>query len=550
MTLTGVLMAVEVTECGCQAHKTVVWDLILAELAAQDSAVRPARREPRRYTDDVVESHFSSTHALALVCRHLRDRVQALFFRVVLVYGIHGYASLDQRRVQLGERALSVYYALAASPNRARLSFHTRAIIVEPCKFLPYLVDMLGAYSELKSLRLLSCQSNSVVRIASILRQTGSNLAYLQLRHCTAENARHILLAIPHRLSRLSLQGLYCNKADSACVISCDAEELLIAPHTDKLCGLQFIARSVPSRLVIESNPVAAAINRLLSQCDLFSGITSLTLTRRSTGYQHWVVGSHTNGEPIFEPSVSESSDSDTDEEDGDELENGDIVAADFELMEHLAISGTRSGSIEHLLDLFHPDDLARAKALINKACGVLHQEHHSQAERASIRSTVVFDALMITQQDRELAKAMNKLSHLKELDMRNIAQSLAPGVNRDHPALKYIALSDVSPFCDLSDLKSLPAGLREVAVDNPTIRYSYSHKVSLQTLDQAMDLARDWSEVGPQCRVRGHIPEDQIPVGQRYRSQLYMPICGEGTWWPREEYNELPEHRVFSDTV
>ena len=129
-------MAVEVTECGCQAHKTVVWDLILAELAAQDSAARPARRERRRYTDDIVEGHFSSAHALALVCRHLRDFVQARLFKVVHVNGVSVDTSMYERRVLMDARSLSIYFALGASPDRAQLCSYVRSFIVRPDDFV------------------------------------------------------------------------------------------------------------------------------------------------------------------------------------------------------------------------------------------------------------------------------------------------------------------------------------------------------------------------------------------------------------------------------
>lgn len=171
-------------------------------------------------------------------------------------------------------------------------------------------------------------------------------------------------------------------------------------------------------------------------------------------------------------------------------------------------------------------------------------------AERAELSSQIILDALLSFQDNRELAEAINALPHLEELDMRHTSLSLTPGVNRNHPSLKYIALSNISPFCDLSDLNGLPAGLREIVLDNPTRRYSPCLRAAPQTIEQAAQLARDWSVFITTCRVRGHVLCDRFSFSDDYDPLRYMPICGDGSWWPRDEDNELPQHRVFSDTV
>ena len=318
----------------------------------------------------------------------------------------------------------------------------------------------------------------------------------------------------------------------------------MLAPHDDQSCGLKFTLRYVPSYLVIEASDHGSALSALVSQSETFRLITSLRLASQSTFYRHWLGGTSLNGESQVEPSDFELL------IEPEELDVGDIVAADFELMERLATRGSASATAETLLAKFHPDDLSRAKALISEACRLDEIMQMPEAERAELYWKIVLETLLSFKYNRELAEVINALLHLEELDMRHTSLSLTPGLNRHHPSLKYIAMSNISPFCNLSELNGLPAGLRQIVLDNPTREYSHCLKAGPRTIEQAAHLARGWSMFITNCRIRGHMFRDDLPAEERDEPPRYMPICGEGTWWPREEENELPSHRVFSDTV
>ena len=250
------------------------------------------------------------------------------------------------------------------------------------------------------------------------------------------------------------------------------------------------------------------------------------------------------NGEFDFERDARE------DLFDPPEMDVGAISAADFELMEILAAGGSAASTDADRLNKLHPEDRARAKTLIDAGYG-LYDNYSTESERDVFRAVMVSDICYAMQRDRELAESINNLSRLEVLDMRQSLHSLTPGVNRHHPSLRYIALSNISPFWNTADLEDFPIGLHEVVLDKPTKHYSHFNRVSLQTIDEAMVLARNWREAGLQCRVRAHVYRKGSSSEESYDGQPPQTlICGEGTWWPREEDDELPEHRVFSSTV